>query len=172
MAADVLLIASEGGLIHISIYDLFEIGTFECSRTNAALKIKDQCSHDQSSSYGIILSYGHELLWTLLDVKVLSTNNQLAIVAAKSAQMTHLIRYCRLAITQMQAELRTSFELPKRFISSLEESYDASGNNWLSAAYELILTGHCDEATKEWLTTILGERVRSSMSMTKLMTGP
>ena len=96
-----------------------------------------------------------------LDLRLLSNAGRyLAVLASKSTQLYHVLRYISQVQRQMSDEFKASQELPSRFIANIEEILQEQvGCNWTQAAYHLVVTGNCYPGVKEWLVDQLGERV-------------
>ncbi|KAL8675570.1 MAG: hypothetical protein Q9168_000082 [Polycauliona sp. 1 TL-2023] len=60
---------------------------------------------------------------------------------------------------QISTEIRTSQDLPSRFMRNINETLlEKSDCTWVNACYHLAATGHCYPEVKEWLVDELGER--------------
>ena len=172
-SADILLVGFEDGTIHLSIYDFFEIGSFnlrQASRGFRHCKPLLHCSHPFSTTHSLLVANSEEdnedLYVVPLDLRLISsTGRYLSLLASKSTQMHNVLRYIRHVQKQMYSDFKASQELPNRFIESIEDTLrDQSDCNWMQAAYHLVATGHCLPGVKEWLVEQLGERVGPTKS--------
>ena len=168
-SADVLVVGFDDGTVHLSIYDFFEIGTFELERSSSSLhgcKALLHCFHPSSTTHSLLVSHasGSERALCLvhLDLRLLSsTGRNVSILASKSTQLQNLLRYIRQVQVQMYGDFKASQDLPSRFIGNIEEILKEKGSwTWVQAAYHLVVTGDCPPGIKEWLVDQLGERVR------------
>ena len=166
--ADVLVLGFEDGTIHLSIYDLFEIGSFsakglclESTRCRAIM----HCFNELSTTHSLLIhssnASGDKLCLLPLDLRLLShAGKYLSILASKATQMRNLLRYVHQAQIQLHAELKAALDLPRRFMSNIGEALTEKGDwTWDKAAYHMVVTGQCPDDVKEWLVDQLGERV-------------
>ena len=170
---DVLILCFEDGSVHLSIYDLFEIGKFSLRQS---LDLADNCRaimhcfHRNCTTHTLVVhsSHGNRQSLSLLafDMRLLSqAGSYLSSLASTSSQMRNLLRYIHQVQVQILGDFKAAFELPGRFMANVEETLHETGDwTWSQAAYHLIVTGHCPEAIKEWLVDQLGERVLETKS--------
>ena len=167
-SADILILGFEDGSIHLSIYEFFEIGSFtlqQASHIFANSKSILHCSHPYSTTHALIVSnssLGKEDLYLVpLDLRLVSSAGRyLSLLASKSAQLHNILRYIRQVEREICVELKTTQDLPSRFIRSIEETLKHKADyTWVDAAYHLVVTGNCYPEVKEWLVDELGERV-------------
>ena len=165
---DVLLVGFEDGMIHISVYDFFEIGTFNIQKAihgPGSCKPLLHSSHPLSSTHFMLVVKSqddHEqLLIVPFDFRLLfNTGRSLTLLASKSTQLRNVLRYIHQVQVQMYSDFKASQDLPSRFMGNIEESLrEQTDCNWIQAAYHLAVTGHCYPTVKEWLVDQLGERV-------------
>ena len=169
-AADVLIVGFADGTIHLSIYDSFDVGSFNLKNMFPELQ---NCmpilhaSHSLSTTHSLLVSGvsagQNQLFLVPLDLRLISkAGRYLCVVASKSNQLKHLLRYIEQIQRQMYSDFKASQDLPRRFIQSIEETLqEQSDCNWTQAAYHMAVTGHCLPEVKEWLVDQLGERVRT-----------
>ncbi|RMZ88517.1 hypothetical protein DV736_g4259, partial [Chaetothyriales sp. CBS 134916] len=105
----------------------------------------------------------HRTSLQLLRVQLLllnQTSTHLPLLAAKATQLQNLLRYLQQIQVQLTSEVRTAFDLPRRFLGNVNESLSDDGGSasFRTAAYHLIVTGECDRRLKEWLVDDMGER--------------
>lgn len=167
-SADVLVVGFEDGTIHLSIFDFFEIGSFNLRMGNPDLTESRpllHCSHPFYSSHLLLVSTTNSDRETLclvpLDLRLISSSGRyLAMLASKSTQLHNVLRYIVQVQTQMYQEFQASQDLPGKFIRNIEETLQEKCNcSWTQAAYHLVVTGNCSPQVKEWLVDELGERV-------------
>ena len=165
-SADVLVVGFEDGTIHLSIYDFFEIGSFDllqvCRGFQGCTPIL-HCSHPYSTTHSMLCSLTLKdqggLYVVPLDLRLLSNAGRyISLLASKSTQLHNVLRYIYHVQRQMYNDFKVSQDLPGRFIANVEESLQ--GCSWIQAAYHLVVTGNCFPGVKEWLVDQLGERVR------------
>ena len=160
-SADVMITGFEDGTIHLSIYDFFEIGSFQLPGS----KLLQHCSHPCSTTHSLLVSTRQsdrdQVQLIPLDLRLISNAGRyLSLLASKSTQLHNLIRYMHQVQNQLVSEFRTSQDLPSRFIRNVEEALQEKGGcSWVHAAYHLAVTGNCYAPVKEWLVEELGERV-------------
>ena len=167
--ADVLIECFNDGTIHISIYDFFEIGTFDIRQPLQKLEGIQFLLHDAhpySSTHSLLASSPCNsdawLYYVPLDLRMLSTNGRyLSLLASRSTQLYNTLRYMQQVQYQMYSEFKAAQDLPRRFIRNIEETLQEKMYcSWVHAAYHLVVTGNCYPSVKEWLVDELGERVR------------
>ena len=179
-SADVLVVGHEDGTMHLSIYEFFEIGTFDAQQISPDLQGSKpllHSSHPLCSSHAVIFSATHalrepmpqngeELFFVPIDLRLIpETGRYLSLLASKSTQLQNLLRYIREAQIQVYNEFKSSQELPHRFIRNIEDTlHQNKQGNFMSATYHLVVTGNCYPSMKEWLVEELGERVCSTVS--------
>ena len=166
--ADVLLVGYDNGTIHLSIYDFFEIGTFN---TQLAPQDHQIChpilhsNHSLCSTHSLLLSNSlgsHQALYLVsLDLRLIpETGRYLSLLASKSTRLQNVLRYIREAQIQIFSEFRASQELPRKFMRNIEEALQQTNQcSFVDAAYHLVVTGNCFPVMKEWLVEELGDRV-------------
>ena len=168
-SADILVVGFEDGTVHLSIYDFFEIGSFnlrQASRGFQDCRPILHCSHPYSTTHSMLVSTRvgahEELVIVPLDLRLISNAGRyLSLLASKSTQLHNVLRYIHQVQRQMHSDFKASQDLPRRFIANIEESlYEKADCNWMQAAYHLVVTGNCHPEVKEWLVDQLGERVR------------
>jgi len=171
-SADVLVVGFEDGTIHLSIYDFFEIGSFNIQRATEGLgncRPLLHCYHPLSTTHCLltsnVLSHTEELHVVPLDLRLLSNAGRyLSSLASKSNQLRNILRYIRQVQQQMYSDFKASLDLPERFIATVQEALQEHHDlTWAQAAYHLVVTGDCNPEVKEWLVDQLGERVCSIM---------
>ncbi|KAI9831026.1 MAG: hypothetical protein M1819_005264 [Sarea resinae] len=166
-AVDALIVGLQSGKIHLTIYNSFEIGTFDLAQFEHfrdGSKPILHSSHPYSSTHALLVegssSTPSELFFVPLDLKFISSSGRyLSLLASKSTQLQNLLRYILEIEAQMESGWKSSQDLPNRFIRNVNESLsEKSQCDLVQAAYHLALTGNCFPAMKEWLVDELTER--------------
>ena len=166
--ADVLIIGHEDGTIHLSMSEDFSIGKFTLRDAELSLSNSKPflyCSHPLSTTHALLCSRMstsfQEIQLVPFDLRLVSiAGRQLSLLASKITELHSLHRYLRQVQEQLSTEIRTSQDLPSRFMRNINETLlEKSDCTWVNAAYHLAVTGHCYPGVKEWLVDELGERV-------------
>lgn len=169
-SADVLVAGFEDGTVHISMYDFFEVGTFSLGDVfDGAVKCIPllHSFHPESTTHTLLGRLAGDIQSGLflvpVDLRLLSNaGRSLAVLASKSTQMRHLLRYVLQVQRQMVADFKAALEIPTRFIRNIEEVLEQKGEwSWPQAAFHLVVTGDCPEDVREWMVDQLGERASS-----------
>lgn len=172
--ADILVVGFDDGIVHLSIYDSFQIGNFNLDQVfplSKSIRPLLHCSHPYSTTHSLLvwcLSHGTEQLYVVpLDLRLISsTGRYLSLLASKSTQLHNILRYLRQLAEHIHSEFQTSQDLQNRFIRNIDETLQEKCDcTWMHAAYHLVLTGHCFPGVKEWLVDELGERVCLKLSL-------
>lgn len=161
---DVLIVGHEDGTINLSISEDFSIGILNLH--DADPKLRDcrplfHCSHPMSTTHALLVSNGLEKLYVVpFDLRLISTAGRyLSLLASKVTELHNLLRYLHQVQEHISSEIRTSQDLPSKFIRNIDETLqEKSDCTWVQAAYHLVVTGHCYPEAKEWLVDELGER--------------
>lgn len=162
-STDVLIVGFEDGTIHLSIYDFFEIGTFNLMTSlpeKVSLRPILHCSHPLSTTHMLLATMGEGLSLIPIDLRLISVaGRQLSSLASKANQLHCILRYLRQVQRQLHGDFRASQALPKRFILNIEDDLKKKSDlTWEQAAYHLVVTGNCCPEVKEWLVDQIGER--------------
>lgn len=162
-AANILMIGFEDGTLHVSIYDLFEVGTLKipASRGSSSCKPIAYSYSPFSTTHAILTTQADELQVVPLDLRLIhDAGRYMSLLASRSTQLQHLLRYLRQVQQQIYSDFNSSQSLPSRFIDVIEDDLkDRHDCTFEQAAYHLILTGNCFPELKEWLVDQVGERV-------------
>lgn len=178
-----VLVAHSDTIIHIRIFDSFEVGDIDLNYTHAKpadcqyRQVRQCVSHPFSSKIWIVVdsdqwsssdcqaqdgSFAESRLHLLsLDLQFMHHSISLPILATKATQLRNLIRYLSQIQTQLAREVKTAFDLPARFIRTLEDELKEAGSHGSSfeaSAYHALLTGNQHGKFQEWLSEILGDR--------------
>ncbi|CAG7942505.1 unnamed protein product [Penicillium nalgiovense] len=167
-SVDVLSVGFDDGIVHLRIFDCFEIGTFPVGSTPG---ISDSCrilrhtSHPLSSTHALLTSpvkggSRGPLELVTMDLRFITKSGRyLSLLASKTTQLQNLLRYIGQVQRQIEIEWKNAQELPARFLRSVnEELQEKCQCDFITAIYHLVVTGHCFEPMKEFLTDIVGER--------------
>lgn len=184
---DIVTIARNDANIHVRIFDSFEIGDVDL---NAALNLPTDCvlgdarsiithpfspkvyalaeeqldnssTRSRKAAKSGAASVGRLHLLSL-DLRFLQQSALgLPILATKATQLHNLIRYLRQIEQQLSREVKSAFDLPSRFVRTLEEDLkeqDGEGSTFQTSAYHALLVGEVTGKFKEWLVDVLGDR--------------
>ena len=164
-STDVFFVGAEGGSLHLSIYDSFELGSFDPGYHDLLSDALRYASHPYTSTNTLLYSGGQrakdDLFLVPLDLRMITeTGGYLSLIASKSTQLQNLLRYIVATQMQIYKDFSSSQDLPRRFIANIEESLqEKNGCDFATAAYHLAATGDCYERMKEWLVDELRETV-------------
>lgn len=170
---DVLFVGFNDGMIHLRIFDCFEIGSFSVLTANEkprSVEALVHASHPMNSTHALLLSespgdaYESRLKLLTLDLRFITKSGRyLSLLASKTTQLQNLLRYIHQVQRQIQLEWKNVVELPTRFMRSIgEELQEKCHCDFVTALYHLVVTGDCFPPLKEFLVDIVGERVKSS----------
>jgi anaphase-promoting complex subunit 4 len=172
---DVMIVGTNDGQVHISIYDSFVIGSFHYSLPpsygkQAELQLYGSASHLELSTHMLVFkpSAGDKtktLYIVPIDLTFIhSSPENLSLLASKTTTLQKLLRYVRQVQFHMLHEWQSTRALPNRFLSSVNETLREAGTygdmNIGQALYHSVVTGHTFPEVKEWLVDQLAERVR------------
>ncbi|PQE12926.1 anaphase-promoting complex component Cut20 Apc4 protein [Rutstroemia sp. NJR-2017a BBW] len=163
--ADVMIVGTKEGDIHVSIYDSFVVGSFS-SPVVINKKPAYLISHAANESYSThaLLMKGadpdEKIYLVPMDLRFLSASSEyLSVLASRSTALENLLRYINQIQILMIAEWKTVQDLPGRFLRSINETLAEQGTRTIvEALYHSVTTGHTFPAVKEWLVDILTER--------------
>ncbi|KAI0527821.1 anaphase-promoting complex, cyclosome, subunit 4-domain-containing protein [Xylaria bambusicola] len=170
---DVMVVGTDDGQIHISIYDSFVIGSFRYSLPpsfgrKTELKLCGSASHLELSTHMLVFSPSTEdktktLYLVPIDLTFINSSPEnLSLLASKTTTLQKLLRYVKQVQTHMLKEWQSTRELPNRFLNSinqtLKESEAYGDMNIGQAMYHSVVTGHTFPEVKEWLVDQLAER--------------
>ncbi|KAI1862462.1 hypothetical protein JX265_009176 [Neoarthrinium moseri] len=170
---DVMLVGTDDGQIHLSIYDSFVIGNFKYNLPNDLgntdpLKLMHHASNPDLSTHSLLFrpsSKGEtrELYLVPMDLTFIhSSPENLSLLASKTTTLQKLLRYVRQVQMHMVYEWQSTRELPGKFLNSINESLRETGTygemDIGQAIYHSVVTGHTFPEVKEWLVDQLAER--------------
>ena len=124
--------------------------------------------HPLSSTHALIVQTskkkGDEELHVLaLDLNFIpqTTPYYLSTLATKSTQLLNLLRYLMQIALHLSIELRGAFDLPNKFIRNINDTLAQSSDgptNFITASYQLVVTGECSDELRDWMIDEIGER--------------
>jgi anaphase-promoting complex subunit 4 len=169
---DVLLTGFEDGTVYIRIFNCFDIGKIDVSSSLPSdiktCKVVQHIAHSLSPTHALILKTTTEKNDDQLHIVALDLNfipqtspYYLSTLATKSTQLLNLLRYLTQTSTHLSIELRGAFDLPAKFIRNINETLAQSPDgptNFVTAAYQLVVTGRCSDEFQDWLVDEVGER--------------
>ncbi|KAI1180084.1 anaphase-promoting complex, cyclosome, subunit 4-domain-containing protein [Nemania sp. FL0916] len=170
---DVMIVGTNDGQIHISIYDSFVIGSFRYSLPpsfgqQAGLQLCETASHLELSTHTLVFkpSSGEKsktLYLVPIDLTFIhSSPENLSLIASKTTTLQKLLRYAKQVQVHMLHEWQSTRELPGRFLNSINQTLREAETygelNIGQAMYHSVVTGHTFPEVKEWLVDQLAER--------------
>ena len=164
-AVDVMVVGTDEGEVHLTIYDSFVIGSFPIP---GSMRFVRHCSNEQTSSHCLILKNedSDTLYVAALDLRFISaTSDYLPVLASRSTALQNLLRYIQQVQVLMVGEWKSTQDLPGRFIRNVNETLEEKEKgDIVQALYHSVATGHTFPAVKEWLVDELQERVSCQCS--------
>ncbi|CAP79181.1 Pc06g01880 [Penicillium rubens Wisconsin 54-1255] len=167
-SVNVLSVGFDDGTVHLRIFDCFEIGSFPVGSSpgiSDSCRILRHASHPLSSTHALLTSPVNggargPLELVTMDLRFITKSGRyLSLLASKTTQLQNLLRYIGQVQRQIEIEWKNAQELPARFLRSVnEELQEKCQCDFITAIYHLVVTGHCFEPMKEFLTDIVGER--------------
>ncbi|CDM38272.1 hypothetical protein DTO013E5_8695 [Penicillium roqueforti] len=167
-SVDVLSVGFSDGTVHLRIFDCFEIGSFPVGSSPGipdSCRILRHASHPLSSTHALLTSpvkgdTRGPLELVTMDLRFITKSGRyLSLLASKTTQLQNLLRYIGQVQRQIELEWKNAQELPARFLRSVNEDLKEKCQcDFITAIYHLVVTGHCFEPMKEFLTDIVGER--------------
>ncbi|KAI5859345.1 anaphase-promoting complex, cyclosome, subunit 4-domain-containing protein [Durotheca rogersii] len=171
---DVMLIGTDDGQVHVSIYDSFVIGSFKCAlplsfgKDTVAIQLLHHTSHPDLSTHVLAFKPSGQdkstsLYLVPMDLTfVYSSPVNLSLLASKTTTLQKLLRYVKQVQMHMMHEWQSTRELPTRFLNSINETLRESnkyGEMTIGQAmYHSVVTGHTFPEVQEWLVDQLAER--------------
>ncbi|RYO87821.1 hypothetical protein DL766_000724 [Monosporascus sp. MC13-8B] len=172
---DVMIVGTNDGRIHLSIYDSFVIGNFNYTVPQSLgspnpVQLVSHASHPELSTHTLVFKPSGDaksrmLYLVPMDLTfVYSSPENLSLLASKTTTLQKLLRYLKQVKMHMLHEWQSTRELPCRFLNSIDESLKEAGTygemGIRQALYHSVVTGHTFPEVKEWLVDQLAERVR------------
>lgn len=168
-AVDVLAIGFDDGTVHLRIFNCFEVGSFSVGSSPG---IPDSCRilrhayHPLSSTHALLASPAKgaaraPLELITMDLSFITKSGKyLSVLASKITQLQNLLRYIGQVQRQIELEWKNAQELPARFLRSVNRDLQEKCQcDFITAIYHLVMTGHCFEPLREFLSDIVGDRV-------------
>jgi anaphase-promoting complex subunit 4 len=171
---DVMLVGTDNGQIHLSIYDSFIIGSFDYRLpaiigAEKPLKLAYHAAHQDLSTHMLVFQPSaegktKELYLVPIDLTfIYSSPENLSLLASKTTTLQKLLRYVKQVRMHMAYEWQSTRELPTKFLDSINESLREAGTYGSmdigQALYHSVVTGHHFPEVKEWLVDQVAERV-------------
>ncbi|KAI1097365.1 anaphase-promoting complex, cyclosome, subunit 4-domain-containing protein [Jackrogersella minutella] len=170
---DVMIVGTNDGQIHVSIYDSFVIGTFryalpQAPGSNIELQLCHHASHPNLSTHMLMFKLSGDakpatIYLVPMDLTFIhSSPENLSLLASKTTTLQKLLRYIKQVQMHMVHEWQSVQELPTRFLNSMNETLRESGRygdmTIGQAMYHSVVTGHTFPEVHEWLVDQLAER--------------
>lgn len=175
---DVMLVGTDDGNIHLSIYDSFVVGKFqytipanempESLEAAPSLKLIHHASHLDLTTHSLLFQSSiekesNELYLVPMDLTFIhSSPENLSLLASKTTTLQKLLRYVKQVQTHMVQEWQSTRELPHKWLDSINETLRETGKYGQmdvgQAMYHTVVTGHTIPELKEWLVDELAER--------------
>ncbi|KAL1846099.1 hypothetical protein VTK73DRAFT_353 [Phialemonium thermophilum] len=168
----VMMVGTEDGQIHLSIYDSFAVGSLRPRLSKresapATLQLRGHASHAHLSTHALLLSPQREpdpqaMYLMPIDLHfVYSWPVNLSLLASKTTTLQNLIRYLKQTQVHMVGEWRSTRELPGKYLNGIREDLQKSpqgATTIVQALYHTVVTGHIFPPVREWLVDVVAER--------------
>ncbi|RYP54554.1 hypothetical protein DL769_010329 [Monosporascus sp. CRB-8-3] len=170
---DVMIVGTNDGRIHLSIYDSFVIGNFNYTIPQSlgspnSVQLVSHASHPDLSTHTLVFKPSGDaksktLYLVPMDLTfVYSSPENLSLLSSKTTTLQKLLRYLKQVKMHMIHEWQSTRELPCRFLNSINETLKEAGTygdmGIRQALYHSVVTGHTFPEVKEWLVDQLAER--------------
>lgn len=166
-SVNVMVVGTKEGNIHLSIYDSFELGTFDAPVLvdGAPCQLIRHSSHGDFSTHALLMrlpNSGGSLYFVPMDLRFISASSEyLSILASRSTALNNLLRYIHQVQVLMISEWKATQDLPSKFLRNINETLEKDDKkDIVQALYHSVATGHTYPAVREWLVDELSERVR------------
>lgn len=176
-AVDVMVVGTQEGNLHLSIYDSFVVGSFRSPviMGGSPARLALHTSHEKYSTHSLLLKSSDEegrLFLVPMDLRFVSSSSEyLSLLASRSSALQNLLRYIHEVHKLMASEWKSTQELPGKFLRNINETLAEKDNrDIVQALYHSVATGHTFPAVREWLVDELTERVRSSTTTDSICT--
>lgn len=163
---DIMVVGTKEGNIHLRIYDSFSLGTFErpITMNGKPLLLRHHTSHVTTLTHSLFLSSDDEpssVYYSPMDLRFgRKPQGDLSLLASRSTALQYLLRYIEETQSLMFSEWKSAQELPRRFISNVNETLaENDSHDLVQALYHSVATGHTIPTVKNWLVDELTERV-------------
>ncbi|KAH6668009.1 anaphase-promoting complex, cyclosome, subunit 4-domain-containing protein [Halenospora varia] len=163
-AVDVMVVGTNDGEVHLTIYDSFLVGTFQTPKNTIGkgLQLIRHSSHEQLSTHALLMKCPSTrcFYFVPMDLRFISASTgYLSLLASRSTALQNLLRYIHQVQTLMIAEWKSTQELPGRFLRNINETLaENNKGDIVQSLYHSVATGHTFPAVKEWLVDELSER--------------
>ncbi|ROT40340.1 anaphase-promoting complex component Cut20/Apc4 [Sodiomyces alkalinus F11] len=167
----IMVVGTNDGRLHLSIYDSFVIGDFRYTLPSAiyrpgVLQLTHHTSHPTMSTHSLFLKHPSDddraLYLVPMDLPFIpSSPINLSLIASKLTTVQKLLRYVKQAQLHMVVEYNNSRELPSRFMRSVQEDLakeESGPSDIVPALFHAVVTGHLYPVAREWLVDQLAER--------------
>ncbi|KAK7736209.1 hypothetical protein SLS53_007044 [Cytospora paraplurivora] len=174
---DVTVVGTRDGSLHLSIYDSFQIGSFQIPIKQGSSPTSSQIvggfelclhsSHPKVSTHSLLLRTAGEeradfMYLVPMDLRFVSYSPvNLSLLASKTTILQKLLRYVKQTQIHIINEWWSTRELPSRFLSFIQEDLqkmDSGPTTIVQALYHIVLTGHVHRPVREWLIDSIAER--------------
>lgn len=174
LAAEVMLIGHEHGLVRLVIDDIVEVGLDNRRASGTPKEYLRYSSHPQSPFHTLlraqpdqdemhkgIKSY-RDVSLSLFDIPLLSSGgSHLHLIVSRTAQVRDLCSYISYSIICAKSDWTTNTNLPSRFMENVNETLEEKGEGTIEQnLFHLAMTGNFTPTILEWLKDELAERVR------------
>lgn len=167
---NVMIVGTDNGNLHVSVYDSFMIGTLPCPPLNVdktARMVSHAWSRHISTQALLLADEEADKLTSVhlapMDLPFISSSPiNLSLLASKLTTLQTLLRYFKQAQLHMTVEWKNARELPSRFLRSVQEdlqNMETGPRDIIAALYHTAVTGHAYGPVKEWMVDTLGDRV-------------
>ena len=126
----VMVVGTDAGDVHLSIYDSLTIDTFKYQSPNSSptsLRLAQHASHPDVSTHTLLFRHAdpNTLEIVPMDLSfVVSSPINLSLLASKLTTLQKLLRYIRQCFLHMQVEYTNTRELPSRFLAPIQEDLE------------------------------------------------
>lgn len=169
---DIMVVGTNDGRLHLSIYDTFIVGDFRYTLPSSmyrpgVLQLVHHTSHPTISTHSLLLKHPSDsdraVYLVPMDLPAIpSSPINLSLLASKLTTVQKLLRYVKQTQLHMMVEYNNSRELPARFMRSVQEDLakeESGPNDIVQAFFHAVVTGHFYPVVREWLVDQLAERV-------------
>jgi anaphase-promoting complex subunit 4 len=142
--------------------------TSSLPRDTRVSKVLQHVAHPMSSTHALIVQTSTKKSDEQLHVLALDLNfipqtspYYLSTLATKSTQLLNLLRYLMQISLHLSIELRGAFDLPSKFIRNINDTLAQSSDgpiDFVTATYQLVVTGECSDELRDWMIDEIGER--------------
>jgi anaphase-promoting complex subunit 4 len=165
----VMVVGTENGGVHLSIYDSFSVGQFRYDSGDHDGQLIGHASHPDVPTHAMLFKPTADGATKVLDLVpldlsfIVSSPINLSLLASKLTTLQKLLRYLKQAFLHMQVEYKNTRELPTKFLGvireTLQEPESVGPQDIVASLYHTMVTGHVYPPVKEWLVDNLAERV-------------